>query len=409
MDLVNVFTAKPGMVLARHVKNKDGRHLMDAGTHLGADEIRILKMWGVLEIMVHPVPGITDGQKTGKRNGKTDIFLTRWFCHNNLKDDVVREIYDLAKDWFDSHPEVFSDFVKRLKFAMAKPPGKTIPMETGVDLDKLLEDNVKLPALPQIYSEIAAAVKDPRCSGKDIADIVSKDTSLSATLLKIVNSAYYGLAEKIDSLAYAAMALGTRQITSLAMGITVINYFKGMPGNALDMEAFWRHSVGCGIMARNLATHIPGVNAERVFIGGLLHDIGRLVFLNYFPGISGAALIKAGKLKLALNQVEPRYFQMGHAEFGSRMADTWNFSPEISVLIRDHHTPFKTPPEKEVAIVHFSNWMVSALGIGFSGEIALPRLNKRVWESMEISTSALVPVIRQMDRQIRETVRFFYE
>ncbi len=182
-----------------------------------------------------------------------------------------------------------------------------------------------------------------------------------------------------------------------------------MPRTVLDMEAFWRHSVGCGIMARNLATHVQGVHSERVFIGGLLHDMGRLVFLNHFPGVSGAAMAQAGKLNLSLYKVEPRYFEMGHAEFGSQLAESWNFSPAISTLIRDHHMDFKTPPDKEVAMVYFSNWMVTALGIGFSGEITLPKLNRQAWEAMEIPLSTLVPVIRQVDRQITEAVRFFYE
>ncbi|MCG8636191.1 MAG: HDOD domain-containing protein [Desulfobacterales bacterium] len=407
MNQVNVFTAKPGMVLARHVKNKDGRHLMDAGTHLGEREIRILKMWGVLEITVRPGSGEAAEEIPAPSDGKINSFLAKWFSKNTLKDAVVKEIVLLAKDWYETHPGSLETLLGRIRASRESQKGDA--GGESPDLPGLLSDNVKLPALPQIYSEINAATKDPKCSGKDIADIVSKDTGLSATLLKIINSAYYGFPEKIDSLAYAAMALGTRQICSLAMGITVINYFKGMPGAALDMEAFWRHSVGCGIMARNLATHVRGVNSERVFIGGLLHDMGRLVFLNHFPGVSGTVMAQAGKLNLSLHRIEPRYFGMGHAEFGSRLAQVWNFSPEISALIRDHHLEFETPPDKEVAMVYFSNWLVSALGIGFSGNTVLPKLNRRAWEAMEISPSALVPVIRQVDRQITEAVRFFYE
>lgn len=409
MNQVNVFTAKPGMVLARHVKNKDGRHLMDAGTHLGEREIRILKMWGVLEISVLPDSG--DAVDETPSDGKLKAFLAKWFCNNTLKDPVVKEMVLLAKDWFETHPGSLDTLLMRLKASRVKQKDAGAAGADGEqpDLQGLLSDNVKLPALPQIYSEINAAVENPKCSGKDIADIVSKDTGLSATLLKIINSAYYGFPEKIDSLSYAAMALGTRQICSLAMGITVINYFKGMPGTVMDMEAFWRHSVGCGIIARNLATHVQGVNSERVFIGGLLHDMGRLVFLNHFPGVSGAAMAQAGKLNLSLHKVEPRYFEMGHAEFGSRLAEGWNFSPAISTLIRDHHMDFKTPPDKETAMVYFSNWMASALGIGFSGEITLPKFNRQAWDAMGISPSTLVPVIRQVDRQITEAVRFFYE
>ncbi|MCG8616853.1 MAG: HDOD domain-containing protein, partial [Desulfobacterales bacterium] len=274
MNLVSVFTAKPGMVLARDVKNKDGRHLMDAGTTLGKKEIRILKMWGIPEVMVRPAKRTPQKTKDAG-NAKLEAFLKRWFRQNSLKDPMAEAIYNIVENWFSEHPEVLSAFKLRLRAAGGSRAGK--PAGGAVDPSSLLNGEISLPALPQIYSEINAAVNDPKCSGKDIADIVSKDTSLSATLLKIVNSAFYGNSEKIDSLTLAAMTLGTREVCNLALGITVINYFKGMPETALDMEAFWRHSVGCGIMARNLATHIPEVNGERVFIGGLLHDIGRLV------------------------------------------------------------------------------------------------------------------------------------
>lgn len=410
MNLVSVFKAMPGMVLARDVKNKDGRHLIDAGTPLGAKEIRTLKMWGVLEISVQANASgeLDSSQKTAQnKDGKVNAFLVKWFRHNKLKDPVVNDIYDICQDWFESHPDLLKDLLVRLNTRPGKQAGEKT--DSQADPSGLLADNVKLPALPKIYSQINAAVQDPRCSGKDIADIVSKDTSLSATLLKIVNSAYYGFPEKIDSLAYAAMALGTQQICTLAMGITVINYFKGMPETALDMEAFWKHSVGCAITAKSLTTHVAGVNPERVFIGGLLHDMGRLVFLNHFPGAAGSALFQARKLNLSLFQVEPRHLQMTHAQFGSQLSESWNFSSEISALIRDHHGDFKETPGKEVAIVYFSNWLVTALGIGSSGEIALPRLDMKAWEAMDVSPGALVPVIRQMDREIMEAIRFFYE
>jgi len=402
MNLVNVFEAEPGMILAQAVKNKDGRHLMNAGTLLGEKEIRTLRMWGILE-----VDAVSGGKASTVRSDtgeEIDDFLGIWFRHNDTNDPVVKAVVDLAGGWFGRHPDIFQSLVFRLKSPLEDAAGDV----TAVDPVSLLEDNVKLPSLPQVYFEIDAAAKDPRCSGKEISDIVSKDTSLSATLLKIVNSAYCGFREKIDSLSYAAMALGTDQICTLAMGITMINYFKELPGKAPDMKAFWHHSLGTAVLARNLATHISGVDGEQVFTGGLLHDIGRLVFFTYYPDAGGAALTMAGKQNRDLVRVEPEFFTLDHAEFGSLLADTWNFPPRISGMIRDHHMAFNRAPDREVAVVSFSNWLISALGIGFSGDLTLPALNKHAWAAMGISPGALVPVLRQTDRQIEEAVRFFY-
>ncbi|WDP90421.1 MAG: HDOD domain-containing protein [Desulfobacter sp.] len=405
MNLVNVFDAEPGMVLAREVKNREGRLLMKAGTLLGEKEIRILRMWGILDVHV-----VSEGGKKKTKSeeplAERDEFLEKWFRNNDLDDPVVRMIHDLAREWFEDHPGIFSALAARTG---AAAEDEEIPAPAGpADPAALLGDEVKLPSLPKIYFEIEAAVEDPRFSGREIAEIVSKDTALSASLLKIVNSAFYGFREGISSLAQAAVALGSRQICTLALGVTVINYFKALPGRAPDMEAFWHHSLGCAVLCANLATHIPEADRDRVFTGGLLHDIGRLVFLSYFPDACGAALARAGNLEKPLVQVEPDFFKMDHARFGSLLADSWNFPEQISHLIRNHHKAFTTLPETETAVVYFANWMVSALGIGFTGEAVLPALDLHAWEAMGIPPAALVPVLRQTDRQITEAIRFFY-
>lgn len=408
MQMVNVFKATPGMVLARDVKNKDGRHLMDAGIALGEKQIRILRMWGILEVAVQGEEAGGKEKRQDHKDPELAAFLDRWLGSNTLKAPVVGSLYDLCLEWFDANPEVFSTLLSRLRAFSARKK-EPIPAGISASPEALLSDTVKLPSLPRIYSEISAAVNDPKCSGKEIAEIVSKDTSLSATLLKIVNSAFYGSSEKVDSLHYAAMALGTRQVCSLAMGITVINYFKGMPEDILNMEAFWHHSLGCAIAARNLATHVPGVNADRVFVGGLLHDIGRLIFCTHFPEASGAALSKAAKLKLPLDKTEPMFFNSSHAQFGSSLAELWKFPPEITTLIRYHHGDARHKMSREESVVYFANWLTSALGIGFSGEITLAKLNFGAWKTMDIPASALVPVVRQTERQLKEAIRFFYE
>ena len=408
MQMVNVFKTVPGMVLAESVKNKDGRRLMEEGTVLTEKEIRILRMWGVLEVAVlSGGPGAGDAQPEGP-NRDVAAFMASWFSSNRLEKEVVKTLYEICGEWFESDLDAFSRLRLRLGAFSARKT-ETIPPDISVSPEALFGDSVKLPALPRIYSEISAAANDPKCSGKEIAEIVSKDTALSATLLKIVNSAFYGVVEKVDSLHYAAMALGTHQICFLAMGVSVVNYFRGLPENILDMAAFWHHSLGCGIAARNLAVHVSGVDQDRVFIGGLLHDMGRLIFCSYFPDAAGAALSKAAKLKLPLGKTEPMFFGISHAEFGSRLAEHWSFSPEITALIRNHHADAGLEMDRESAVVYLANWLTSALGIGFSGELILPRLKADAWEVLGISPSALVPVVRQTERQLKEAIRFFYE
>lgn len=408
MKKINVDKIKPGLVLEKSVVNRDGRRLLGKGTRLTQKEIRVLKMWGIPEVVIS-LPKKTktqQGPEVSAAEKKAKRFLLAWFKKNDLKNPVIRAVYEICLNRI-----LAGNFDQTFVFKSEKKPNriKADQIKSATEIDQLLNQDLKLPALPTIFSEISEAIQDPKCSGKDIADIVSKDPSLSATLLKIVNSAYYGLAEKVESLHYAAMALGTNQVSSLAMGITMVNHFRGIENPSANMESFWRHSMGCAIAARTLASQVKGVVPERVFIGAMLHDIGWLIFLHTCPKECNLAFQKARMLGLNLYQVEQKYFGMNHAEFGGRLAEQWNLSDHLIGLIKHHHDQFKSSPPVEVALVYVVNWLVDAIGIGFSGEKMMPKLNMRAWNVLGIPESALGLVVKQIDRQIAETIKFFYE
>lgn len=393
------------MILGDDVVNREGRLLFLKNQVITQKEIRTLKMWGIPEITIMTENRNEPESGTGLKDHRARQFLDNWFSHNDMANPVVEILYDICLDRLGKNQfEISALFEKKPKKEIPAGPDGNRPVK---DVHHLLNDRLKLPALPSIFSEINEAIQNPRCSGKDIAAIVSKDPSLSATLLKIVNSAYYGFSEKVESLQFAAMALGTRQVGALALGITVVNYFKGISDKRINMQSFWRHSIACAITAQTLAAHIKGAVPERVFIGGLLHDIGRLVFLTAFPDEYDLLLSKSQVPGSFLYQLEPAHFGYTHARFGCMLAETWNFSDGVSKLILHHHDDFKTVPPVEIAIVSFSNWLVNAVGIGFSGENELPALNMKVWKALVIPQSLLESIIKQVDRQVIETVKFF--
>ena len=409
MKRINVDKLKPGMILGKDVVNQEGRRLLLKDLNLTPKEIRILKMWGIPEVIIlqtaeTKAPAKTEKIKKDDEKGRK--FLDSWFKNNNNNNPVIEAVYDICLERYSEDQfEDFSVFLEEQNPADLDSDN----IKSKEDIQNLLKKDIKLPALPTIFSEINEASQNPKCSGKDIANIVSKDPSLSATLLKIINSAYYNLPEKVESLHYAAMALGTQQVSSLALGITVVNYFKGISNQTINMKAFWRHSVASGIAAKALASQIKGVNSERVFVSSLLHDIGWLIFLNFCPVECNQVFYKSRMLGLNLYQVEPRYFGMTHARFGSLLAKSWNFSDNISSLIDHHHDNFKTPPSKEIAIVYFANWLSDVIGIGFAGEKQMPKLNLNAWKALDLPESVLVSIVKQIDRQVAETVQFFNE
>ena len=147
----------------------------------------------------------------------------------------------------------------------------------SADVSELLRGNDNIPSLPTIFYQINEAVGDPRSSMRDIAQIISADQSLSARLLRLVNSAFFGFPSKIDTISHAVTIIGTKQLRDLALATTVIQMFKGIPNDLIQVKSFWQHSIGCGIGSRLLASFQKMANVEHFFVSGLLHDIGRLI------------------------------------------------------------------------------------------------------------------------------------
>ncbi len=403
------------MILAEDVFNRDGRLLFSKDRQLSEKDLKILKMWGVTQAAVHDGPA---GETLNNGNVDTAVakelssYLARRFLRNDKTHPLVKTVFLLCRSRLIQHVTdnpAMLDQIRSPKPRMTPESLITTTITPVKDLNSLFQNTIDLPALPTIFSEISDAVQNPGCSAKDIADIVSKDTSLSAKLLQIVNSAYYGSPNKIESLPYAAVALGTNQIKSLAIGISVINYFKGIPNQCLSMQSFWKHSVACAITARTLGSQIKGIDTERIFLGGLLHDIGRLILLNHFPEASSWMLDYAVAKKQSLYKIEPEVFSLTHAELGSLIARSWHFSDNLTTLIQDHHGPFDATVNKESALIHVADWLIHALEIGSSGQYLVPELSISAWDSLELSRSTLAPAIKQIDRQVNETIQFFYE
>jgi len=130
--------------------------------------------------------------------------------------------------------------------------------------EQLLETGIKVPSLPAIFNEINEAVEDPESSFTEIAEIIGGDMALSARLLKIVNSSFFGFPSKVETITHAITIVGTAQLRDLVLATTIISQFKGMPKDVVNMESFWKHSVGCGLAARIIAIfrREPNINMK---------------------------------------------------------------------------------------------------------------------------------------------------
>ena len=221
---------------------------------------------------------------------------------------------------------------------------------------ELIGENLKLVSLPAIVAKINQLLNDPNSSAADIAHTISQDPTLTVRLLKLVNSPFYNFPSQVDTLSMAVTILGTRQLRDLVIATTVVNHFKPAPGIDFDLETFWCHSISTGIAARTIGLSLSIANSERLFIAGLLHDIGKMIMALLLPK-EMESLNKVNKnTRVRIENPEEQIFGFTHGQLANELLNSWHFPETLSQPILYHHElgaadEFKT----DTAIVHVAN------------------------------------------------------
>ncbi len=237
----------------------------------------------------------------------------------------------------------------------------------------LIEDYVA--SLPTIYFQINQALEED-VSFEEIASIISADASLTARLLKIVNSPFYGFPQKIETISHALSIAGTKELQLLALATTIMNSFEGGMAKTVNRKSFWRHCIGCGLIAKEIAVLTEMENPERYYIAGMLHDIGSLVIFNKMPETAMEAVELCETKKEYLYKVENKILGFNHMEVGSHLLKAWNLPESLVAVAAYHHEPKRAKKHTdETRIVHMADILSHEWDLGNSGESLIPRLD----------------------------------
>lgn len=264
----------------------------------------------------------------------------------------------------------------------------------------------KIASPPKVFNRVNEIVNDPNSTTGDIARVIAEDAGITVRLLRVVNSAYFGYHEKVESLDQAVMALGTRQVRDLVLATTVAESFEGLPPDLINMELFWQHSVACGITARALAQVRKEMNLEPFFLGGMLHDIGRLLMFSKMPGECRKIVVRCLASNEPMHSVEKEVFGYDHAEVGGCLLNQWGLPAHLEEAVASHHLPQLAVRNPMLAsVVHIADVVVSALKLGCSGNQVVPKLLPFAWSRYGMAATVLPGVINQMEYQYRSMTR----
>ena len=269
----------------------------------------------------------------------------------------------------------------------------------------LLRGYVEVSSLPLIHLRLEEAINNPKKSMSDIAKIIRDDPGLTARLLRIVNSAFYSFPSRVETISQAVTIVGTQQLSALALATSVMKMFKGLPEDLVNMDSFWRHSIACGLAARQLGTVRREANAERFFVAGMLHDIGRLVMFTKLTEPSREILTIAKQEQRLLYEIERERLGFTHAVVGGVLLQTWKLPTSLEETVMYHHNPTAaTRFPIETAIIHVADVIVHAMDLGSSGERFVPPLEAEAWDRLNLTPSVLASVEEQIDLQYQDAL-----
>lgn len=277
---------------------------------------------------------------------------------------------------------------------------------------ELVEGIGELVSLPEIALKINQMVDDPRVNVEDISKLIAQDPALSARLLRLANSALFGLSREVSTLSHAITLLGSKRLRDLVLSTTASQAFDGIPNNLISLQNFWRHSLYCGLIARSLATQSKQIQSDSIFIAGLLHDIGQLVMFNRRPEQSREALLLVleGSEDLEMYQAEQRIFGFDHTEVGSELAKAWQLPQMFQECIAYHHNPALAQRfPAETAVVHIANAAaVMAELHSMSKTDELPNIQESAWQACGLSPDYLESTIREAQSEISEVEKLLF-
>jgi HD-like signal output (HDOD) protein len=254
-------------------------------------------------------------------------------------------------------------------------------MSRSKTLEEKVEGITTLPTLPQVASRLMQVMSNPYASAGDVAALVSRDMSLAARVLRLANSAFYGMPRKITNLTNAVVILGNKVINTLVLTVTVYDMFpQDKESRLFDRRSFWRHCLGCGLMAKLLSKRLHRAvvfDAEEAFCAGLLHDIGKVVMEQYLHDDFRKALRYGADNGVSAFDAELRSIGYTHTDVAEWLTRQWELPSILRHPIIYHHRPGEAEEYREaIVLCHCADWLCHQLGLTLGEGPAAPQLSR---------------------------------
>ncbi|MBN2447389.1 MAG: HDOD domain-containing protein [Phycisphaerae bacterium] len=290
------------------------------------------------------------------------------------------------------------------------PSNNTEPGQLPPHLQKAVAKVTEISSLPEITARIVEVVEDPRATAHDMHEIVKNDPALASKILKVVNSAFYGLPAQIASLDRAIVMLGLSAVKNIALAASLVRLFKpGTISENFSARDLWRHCIAVGVCGRMLTKAASGVQNDEAFVAGLVHDLGLLIEYQVLSERLTEVVNRCQATGEDFSTVEHEIIGADHQAFGAALAAKWKFPPILRCAISHHHTPETLKPELQrvAALVCVSDTICCKQQHGFWLTAACQEVKPEMLALIGVSDSAPEEILEDLPGQIREAEQVF--
>ncbi len=277
-----------------------------------------------------------------------------------------------------------------------------------LSLDAVVRKVDEISSLPHIAVRVLSVANDPNSGAADLRDLLETDASLSARVLRVVNSSAYALRTKITNLQQSIAYLGLKQVRNLAMTASVSELFSQNDSfGTYSRSGLWRHLVSVGICSRMIAEHLGFANSEDVFLSGLLHDIG-IVLEDQNVHDNFCKVIETQDKDQTLSSNEMRHIGFDHTQLGEKVGEMWGFPEAVGISVRYHHSSssYRGPHLATLQCVEIANLLCTLKGITSVG-MKLVKPSAASLKSLSLSKQDLKNISDQLDHEIEANAALF--
>jgi putative nucleotidyltransferase with HDIG domain len=285
-------------------------------------------------------------------------------------------------------------------------PGSALSPE----LQKAIGRVTEIDSLPEVTTRIVEIVEDPNATARDMHDVVRSDPALAAKILKVVNSAFYGLPSQIASLERAITMLGLSAVKNIALAASLARMFRAEAvSDQFAARDLWQHCVAVGVCARELGAATEWAQRDEVFVAGLVHDLGLIIVQQLFPDKLRVVSEECVNQPQDFRKAEQTYIGADHQAFGLAIAQRWKFPPHLCWAIGAHHQPesIADPHQRFVSLIYIADTICSYGKYGFWLTGQLQENSEEIIERVKLNAAQVDEVAQQLPDLVQEAEQIF--